>query len=151
MKVQNRSMMIKHCVILVLTFSIFSNCHNSQKAASLKKQYKEAYIDQFKLTYLRKLLIKGYNYSPAMQEILSIDRSGFTEPILIEEDLKLIDSLTTFDNATMRIDSAASNHRAEGSNGKRPLGFILVRIQSKWLDSLAKKRYKLSGLTKWED
>ena len=60
--------------------------------------YKSIYIDQFKLTYFRQILSKGYNNSKAIQEIISSDHSGFTEPILTEDDYKLIDSLTTVDN-----------------------------------------------------
>jgi len=46
----------------------------------------------------------------------------------------------------MKIDSAQGVRRAEGSQGKRPLGFILHKLNSKWLDSLAKTRYKLSSV-----
>ena len=141
---------MKHFFILIFIICIFSECQHSQKVPSFRKQYKEIYIDEFKLTYLRKLLIKGYNNSSAIKEIINSDRSGFTEPILLAEDLKLIDSLTSADNQTMIIDSAEGYRRAEGSQGKRPLGFSLGKFQSKWLDSLARKRYKLSGLAKQE-
>lgn len=110
--------------------------------------YKSIYIDQFKLTYFRQILSKGYNNSKAIQEIISSDHSGFTEPILTEDDYKLIDSLTTIDNEKMKIDSTEGNRRAEGAQGKRPLGFILNGLNSKWLDSIAKKRYKNSGVNK---
>lgn len=110
--------------------------------------YKANYIDQFKLTYFRQILAKSYNNSKAIQEIISLDHSGFTEPILTEDDYKLIDSLTTADNEIIKIDSTQSNRRAEGAQGKRPLGFILERINSKWLDSLARKRLKVSGVPK---
>ena len=103
---------------------------------------KSIYIDQFKLAYFREFLRKSYNSSKAIQEIISSDHSGFTEPILTEDDYKLIDSLTTADNEKLKIDSIQSNRRAEGAQGKRPLGFILNRLSGKWLDSLANKRYK---------
>ena len=141
---------MKYFFMLIFIVGIFSECQHSQKIPSFRKQYKEIYIDQFKLTYLRRLLIKGYNNSAAIQEIINFDRSGFTEPILLEEDLKLIDSLTNIDNQNMMIDSAEGIHRAEGSQGKRPLGFTFGKLQSKWLDSLARKRYKRSGLAKQE-
>jgi hypothetical protein len=108
--------------------------------------YKSIYIDQFKLTYFRQILIKGYNNSTAIQEIISFDHSGFTEQILTEDDYKLIDSLTTADNEKMKIDSTQGNRRAEGAHGKRQLGFIIDRLNGKWLDSLASKRYKSSGV-----
>ena len=107
--------------------------------------YKSIYVDQFKLTYFRQLLTKSYNNSKAIQEVISSDHSGFTEPILTTNDFKLIDSLTTFDNDKIKIDSTEGNRRAEGAQGKRPLGFILDKLKSKWLDSLAIKRYKISG------
>ena len=110
--------------------------------------YKSIYINEFKLTYFRQMLIKGYNNSNAVQEIISKDNSGFAEIILSEDDYKLIDSLATIDNEKMKIDSSLGNKRAEGSQGKRPLGFILYRYNSKWLDSLANKRYKNSGIKK---
>jgi len=108
--------------------------------------YKSIYVDQFKLTYFRKILIKGYNNSNAIQEIINSDHSGFTEPILTEADYKLIDSLTSVDNENLKIDSTQGNRRAEGSQGKRPLGYVLGKLNSKWLDSLANKRYKSSGV-----
>ena len=100
------------------------------------------------MTYFRQILIKGYNNSKAIQEIINSDHSGFTEAILTEDDYKLIDSLTTADNEKMKIDSTQGNRRAEGAQGKRPLGFILDKLNSKWLDSLARQRLKSSGVPK---
>lgn len=108
--------------------------------------YKSIYIDQFRLTYFRKILIKSFNNSNAIREIYSIDHSGFTEPILTESDYAIIDSLTTIDNEKLKLDSANGNRRAEGSQGKRPFGYIIEIINSKWLDSIANKRYKNSGV-----
>jgi hypothetical protein len=89
------------------------------------------------------MLIKGYNNSKAIQEIIKLDHSGFTEPILTLDDYKLIDSLTIVDNQKMQLDSANSiGQVAEGAEGKHLLGIILAKINSKWLDSTATKRYK---------
>ncbi len=105
--------------------------------------YKSIYIDQFKLTYFRKLLVKSYNNSKAVQEIINQDHSGFTELILTMEDYRLIDSLTEVDIKTMQADSANSIGRvAEGAEGKHSIEFILDKHESKWLESLANKRYK---------
>ena len=107
--------------------------------------YKSIYIDQFKLTYLRQMLAKGFNNSKAVQEIIKFDKSGFTEPVLTTDDFKLIDSLTTVDNLKMQMVSTKRLGRvAEGAEGKRPLGFILDKIESKVLDSIAYERYKIS-------
>jgi hypothetical protein len=92
------------------------------------------------------LLLKSYNNSYAVREIIATDHSGFTEPILSEEDYKLIDSLTTVDNQRLILDSTEGHRRAEGSNGKRPLGYIMEKLNSKWLDSLAKQRLKVNGI-----
>ena len=61
---------------------------------------------------------------------------------------KLIQILTTAEIEKKKIDSIQSNQRADGAHAKRPLGFILDRLNSKWLDSIANKRYKNSGVKK---
>jgi hypothetical protein len=122
------------------------NCKSIRNSRTQKEMYKSIYIDQFRLIYFRKILIKSFNNSKEIQEISKTDHSGFTEPILTESDYKFIDSLTTIDNEKMKIDSTFGNRRAEGSQGKRPFGYILEKIKSKWLDSIAKKRYKNSGV-----
>jgi hypothetical protein len=132
--------------IFFATSITYSACDTTRRTQSLKAQYKAIYIDQFKLTYLRKLMVKGYNNSTAVREIINADHSGFTEPILTEEDYLLIDSLTTIDNQYLIADSTDGRRRAEGSQGKRPLGYIMDKLGSKWLDSLAKRRLKLNGI-----
>lgn len=133
-----------------MTISFFStSCESTRRTSSLEKEYKEIYVNQFKLTYFRQLLIKSYNNSSAVREIIYTDHSGFTEPILNEEDYRLIDSLTTLDNTRLVADSTRGDQRAEGAEGKRPLGYIMDRLSSKWLDSLAKRRLKLSGVSRY--
>ena len=132
--------------LLLLTSLIGLNCKSIHNSKSQKVMYKSIYIDQFRLTYFRKILIKSFNNSNAIREIYSIDHSGFTEPILTESDYAIIDSLTTIDNEKLKLDSANGNRRAEGSQGKRPFGYIIEIINSKWLDSIANKRYKNSGV-----
>jgi hypothetical protein len=123
------------------------DCKSTQNSTSQKKIFKALYLDEFKLAYFRQLLAKSYNNSVAIQEIIQFDHSGFTEPVLLTaDDYKLIDSLTTVDNNKLKVDSTEGGRRAEGSQGKRPLGFILHKLNSKWFDSLAKKRLKLSGV-----
>lgn len=103
---------------------------------------KTIYVDQFKLTYFRMLLGKAYNHSAAVQEMLLNDHSGFTEPILDDRDIRFIDSLTRADNERMRADSAQGALRAEGAQGKRPLAYMLRTLESKWLDSVAVRRFR---------
>jgi hypothetical protein len=134
--------------ILMITMS----CENTFRSQAQNTQYQEIYLDQFKLTYFKQLLKKSYNNSNAILEIIGNDHSGFTEPVLSEQDFKIIDSLTTLDNQRLIADSSESHLRAEGAQGKRPLGFIMDRLTSKWLDSLAKSRLKLSGVSdSWND
>lgn len=142
----NRILTILICLCLLWTLT---RCKSMQRTRSLKADYKSTYIAQFKLTYFQQLLKKGYNNSPAIQEILGSDHSGFTEQILNENDYLLIDSLTTADNHAMKLDSAQGEQRAEGAQGKRPLGYIVELFNSKQLDSLARQRLKLSGIKTW--
>jgi hypothetical protein len=132
--------------ILLTTLLITISCESTRRTQSLKVQYKDIYLDQFKLTYFRQLLIKSYNNSNAVREIIGADHSGFTEPILTEQDYKLIDSLTSIDNHRLIADSTEGYQRAEGAQGKRPLGYIMYKLTSKWLDSLAKRRLKVNGV-----
>ena len=134
-------------VLLIIVVGI--RCKSVRISSSQTAMYKSIYIDQFKLKYFTQMLINGYNNSQAIQEIISIDHSGFTEPILTEDDYNFIDSITRIDNQKMQSDSANSIGRvAEGAKGKHILGFVLGRISSKWLDSLANKRYKNAGVEK---
>jgi hypothetical protein len=132
--------------LIIIAFLNGLNCKSIKNSKSEKAMYKSIYIDQFRLTYFRKILMKSFNNSNEIKEILKKDHSGFTEPILTESDYEFIDSLTKSDNEKMIIDSSFGNKRAEGSQGKRPFGYILEKINSKWLDSIAKKRYKNSGV-----
>ncbi len=108
--------------------------------------YKSIYIDQFKLSYFKALFSKSFNNSNEVKKMLEIDHSDFTEPMLSAADFFLIDSLTSVDSLKIQIDSAEGNRRAEGAQGKRPFGFILYKINSNWLDSLANKSYKSSNI-----
>ncbi|RYD70220.1 MAG: hypothetical protein EOP53_25790 [Sphingobacteriales bacterium] len=121
----------------------FTQCRTSN---SMPAQYKSIYIDQFKLTYFKYLLKKSYNNSAAIQEIIRLDHSGFTEPLVTEDDIKFIDSLTDIDNEKLKTDSLDGYRRAEGGKGKRPLEYIMHKIDDKWLDRIARKRLKLSGV-----
>ena len=131
--------------VLMLSAAL-PQCGTVQRAESERKQFKEVYTSEFKLTYFRKLLLAGFNNSESVKDLVRSDRSGFTEPVLSEYDHRLIDSLVYLDNQYMAHDSASSiGTVAEGGEGKHVLGYILNRLESKWLDSLATRRYKQSG------
>lgn len=128
--------------LLITVCFLFATCHSSHSVVH-SKEFKQIYIDQFKLTYFRSVLLKCYNNSEDIENIIHLDKSGFTEPILTIADYHLIDSLTTADNIKLVEDSTISIGRvAEGAEGKHILGFVMKKLQSKWLDNLAKSRYK---------
>jgi hypothetical protein len=131
----------------VLLLSVFLvQCGTIQPVKSERKQFKEIYIHQLKLTYFRKILLEGFNHSEAVKTLIRFDRSGFTEPVLSENDYRLVDSLVYLDNQYMMIDSIGHIGKvAEGAEGKHVLSYILNRLENKWLDSLASRRYKQSG------
>ena len=139
------------CYILFMLAIVTLGCESRRRTASQNQQFKSIYLNQFKLTYFRKLLAKSYNNSSAVQEVIAADHSGFTEQILTADDYHLIDSLTTIDNEYLKIDSAEGNRRAEGAQGKRPLGFIMQKLTGKWLDSLARQRLKRNGADTWSE
>ena len=109
-----------------------------------KAIYKAFWIDEFKITYFKYLLRKGYNNSASVWQLLKQDHSGSADPILTQEDYALIDRLTTADNRQMMADSANNSDGkvAEGAEGKHILKYILSKYNSKELDSLAHKRYQ---------
>jgi hypothetical protein len=114
-------------------------------------QFKSIYLDQFKLKYTRRLLKAGFNNSTSINSILETDPKGFTEPILSKSDYQLIDSLVFEDNLFMMADSTNRiGMVAEGAEGKHVLGYLIGKYESKWLDSLAKVRYKTLGVKKFE-
>jgi hypothetical protein len=136
------------CLVLI-------GCKPYEQSVKYKKQMEEAYVFTFKITYFRQLLTEAFGNSDAIREalatdhsgfgepILSIDHSGFGEPILSIQDLALIDSFSKVDNQVIVLDSVDRVGRVgEGAQGKQILSFALFRYQSKWLDSLAKVRYK---------
>ena len=128
---------------IILTLS----CESPRNAHSMEAQFDDIYIEQFKLTYFRQLLRKSYNNSNAIREVIQNDYSGFTEPILGEEDFTIIDSLTTIDNQRLVADSTNGRLRAEGAQGKRALGYIMEKLSSRWLDNLARQRLKVNRIS----
>jgi hypothetical protein len=133
------------CFFYLWASFIGFQCKSTHHISSENAQYKSIYINQFKLTYFRQLLLKGFNNSKPIRDLIAFDQSGFTESILATDDFKLIDSFTTIDNFKMKMDSANGvGMVAEGAEGKHPLGFILSKLNSKWLESLASNRYKIA-------
>jgi len=133
--------------LLTVAVLLCLGCKISKSSKSYKHSFKDVYVKQFKLTYLQRLLIKSYNNSNDIQNILRFDKSGFTEPLLTMYDVKLIDSLTKIDNLKLATDSAKSiGMVAEGAEGKHVLEFVIEKIESRWLDSLANNRYNYAKI-----
>ncbi|PKV63470.1 hypothetical protein [Pontibacter ramchanderi] len=133
-----------YSIALLLLLLTFTQCTTSRQRM-LKQQYKQIYIEEFKLIYFQKLLQAGFNNSEEVNSLIRFDKSGFTEPVLTMEDYQLIERLVQADQQQMRADSVAKIGRvAEGAEGKHVFSHILTKLEGKWLDSLAKKRYKLS-------
>lgn len=92
------NLIAKYSAILLFILVNFIQCQTTKTTRHFRKEYKSIYIDQFKLTYVIKMLSKAYNNSNAINEIVKSDHSGFHELILTESDYKLIDSFTTLHN-----------------------------------------------------
>ena len=137
-------MSISNFKISIILFAIlFVSCKSNYK--SFQSQFKEIYVNQFKLTYTKQLLKKSYNNSMQINSILIEDRSGFTEPILTEKDYNYIDSITTSEANKIKIDSTESIGRvAEGAEGKHILSFLLTRIESAEFNKIIKSRYRIA-------
>jgi hypothetical protein len=121
-------------------------CNSSQKATrgDYGDETKSIYLYAFKMAYFKKILLKGFNNSDAIKNVIAFDHSGYGEPILSLEDYNLIDSLANADNSIMTQDSVKRVGKiSEGAQGKHVFDFLLTRYQSKWLDSVAKKRYSI--------
>lgn len=123
-------------------FLFLMSCESSH-TITYNKQMKESFIYDFKITYFRKLLLAGYNNADDAMSLIKRDQSGFGEIILSLDDYHLLDSIAKIDNDFMVKDSLDGNRRAEGTQGKRVLGYALNKYESKWLDSLAKARSKI--------
>lgn len=133
-----------YSILLLLLLVTFTQCRTSRER-QLKREYKSIYMDQFKLTYFRQLLQAGFNNSEEVNSLIKFDNSGFTEPVLSRDDYQLIESIVQSDNLKMKADSVGRIGRvAEGAEGKHVFSHILRKLESKWLDSLAEQRYKLS-------
>ena len=128
--------------LLILIVAVSFACKSTHSWTS-KKEMKEIYIPNFKLTYFKKLLIAGHNNTSEIKSIVLGDHSGFSEPILSTEDYDLIDSLVKIDNQTMIMDSINRIGVAEGADGKHVFGYALNKYQSNWLDKLSKERFKI--------
>ena len=127
---------------LLLTIS-FLHCAKSEKPEEIRGM-DEVFLNEFKLTYFKKLYSVGFNRPPQLDTILLLDHSHFTEPVLSSDDYRFIDSLVDLDNKWMISDSASSIGRvAEGGEGKHVLNYVLCKMAGTEIEELALKRYKI--------
>lgn len=104
---------------------------------------KITYLRVFKMSYFRSVLREGFNNSEAFKSIFENQFSGYGEPLLYLEDLKLIRNLAIEANIKLTKDSIERIGRVgEGAEGRHVIAYALEAYNSKWLDSLAKARYK---------
>lgn len=104
---------------------------------------KEIYVESFKMTYFKKMLLAGFRNSTEVKSILNEDHSNFSEIVLTMDDYLFIDSIVAIDQKKIIADSAYNiGIRAEGAVGKRVFNFALNRYESKWLNNVAKQRSK---------
>jgi hypothetical protein len=142
---------IKQFASVLLLIFLFVQCKTMKENRHDIKDFKTTYLYQFKLTYTRKLLQTGFNYSASINKILETDPQGFTERILSDADYHLIDSLVYMDNQIMKTDSTNRiGMVAEGAEGKHVIFYLINKYESKWIDSVAKVRYKNLGVKKFE-
>lgn len=131
---------MKQTFFLILMLGLVS-C-NRYTSPGERRQMKKVYISEFKMRYFKILFLTAYNNSESIKNIMDNDASLFTEPILSRDDLEIINTLVKADNKVLVADSISSyTQRAEGAQGKAVFYFALKKYNSKWLDSLAHKRY----------
>lgn len=133
---------MKRLILICVASSLLITC--SVRNTSHTRQMRSIYLDDFKIIYFKQLLLEVNNHSQAIKEVLEFDNSGYGEVLLSTEDFHLIDSLVKLDNQKMVKDSIDKiGTVSEGSQGKDVFDFAINKHQSKWLDSIAKARYKL--------
>lgn len=128
--------------ILFLTILFISGC-STTNSTNTNSQMEESYISDFKMQYFRKTLKAAFHNSEAINNVLAMDHSVYGEPILSADDYSFLDSLAIAENQKMTQDSVNRIGKvSEGAQGKRVFDYVLQRMNSKWLDSIAKERSK---------
>lgn len=134
---------MRYLILLAIIGCIFFSCKTIQRNNFERREKKEIYVDEFKMTYFKKMLLAGFRNSNEIRSVLYKDISGFGEIILTMDDYIFIDSIVAYDHAKMIKDSTNSiGRQAEGAAGKKIFHVALTRYNSKWLDHVAKKRSK---------
>lgn len=128
-------------IIICACLPIFSCKQLQPKGSTKRRQREEVYVNSFKMTYFKKMLLSGFDNSREINTIMELDHSGYSEIVLSMEDYKFIDSIVSLDRAKLTADSLASIGRvAEGAGGKRVFDLVLNKYQSRWLNDVAISR-----------
>jgi hypothetical protein len=103
---------------------------------------KQIYVYNFKGSFLRSCLKKGFSNNSEINNLLKSDKSYISDFMLSEKGYKKIDSLAESISQEIKNDSIQSvNKRAEGSVGKRVIEKCICFYESKKLDSIANQMY----------
>ncbi|RZJ66556.1 MAG: hypothetical protein EOO50_09290 [Flavobacterium sp.] len=107
-----------------------------------RKSDKEIFVYEFKIHYFKKCLKYGFGDSPEIQRILALDKSGYSEPVLGMLYIE-IDSLAKKRAMYYKLlDINSTKEHTGASKKERVLSNCLCDYNSKWLDSIIKKKYK---------
>lgn len=131
---------MKKILVLASVGSLLLSCSATQFNRTQRRQMKDTYVYEFKMTYFKKMLLAGFGNSNEIKMVVAQDHSNFGEIVLTQDDYRFIDSLVASDLAKIRADSAASYSKAEGAAGKRVFDRVLEQYQSRWLTNIAKER-----------
>lgn len=127
---------MKYLLLLTVLSSMTVSCHNIPQ-----KQFREAYIQEFKLVYFKSCLNNTFN-NTEIRHLNKTDKSGMSEPILGADVYSLIDSLTRVDaSGSIRL-SGDSGELSEGSEGIAAYRICLNAYTGKRVERLAKRRYR---------
>jgi hypothetical protein len=130
---------MKKAIFLFVVIALYScKTYNVEK----KLSDKQIYVYNFKGSFLRSCLKKGFNNNSEINNLLKSDKSYISDFMLSEKGYKKIDSLAKYISQEIKYDSIKSiKRRAEGSVGKRVIEKCICFYESKKLDSIANQMY----------
>jgi hypothetical protein len=124
---------------LILILVVLSGC---SLLKDKDKNFREAYIDEYKIFYFKRCLKFGFDNSKEINAALSKDGSGMSEPIL-GNAYQFIDSLAIQTSKEIIQDSIDRiGQVAEGGGGRAILYKCICNYNSKELDALARDSYQ---------
>ena len=130
---------MKKTIIFYIVIALYGcKSYNVEK----KMNDRQIYVYNFKGSFIRSCLKKGFNNNTEINKLLKSDKSYVSDFMLNEKGYKEIDSLAKLISKEIEIDSIQSiNKRAEGSVGKRVIEKCICFYEGKKLDSIANQMY----------